>query len=85
MFGWLRGLRGLRGLRAAKDRMVWAEIGAGRDRKWAKQVLTARRDDFPRGTRCRIKQRRQHFPIECHIPESMARRMLRTGQIIDYR
>jgi len=74
MLGWLFGA----------EKLVWAEIGAARDKKWARDVLRARRSDFPRGTKCRIRPRRKHFPIECHIPESLAKRMLRTGEILDY-
>jgi hypothetical protein len=80
MFGWLLGLRA-----ATKEPKVWAEIGSGRDKRWAKQILSQRRSDFPRGTRCRIRQHRGHFPIECHIPKSLADRMIRTGHVIDYR
>jgi hypothetical protein len=79
MLGWLFGLR------AATERKVWAEIGSARDRRWAKQVLDARRGDFPRGTRCRIRQRRGHFPIECRIPKALAEQMMETGRVIDYR
>lgn len=79
MFGWLRGLR------AAKTRKVWAEIGAGSNKKWAKIILQERRTDLPPKTRCRIVERRGFYPIECRMDEPIAERLLRTGAVITYR